>query len=108
MCLTCFLLKEMLFIFALDSAIRRVQVNLEGLKVNGIRQILVNADVNVLGGSLHTIKKNTEALVVVTRRLYIQLCVLQASVLVMQVKRTITITVYTTVLLKMNPWVRNM
>jgi len=42
------------------------------------------------------------------RRLYTQLCVLQASVLVVQVKRTITTTVYKTVLLKMNPRVRNM
>ena len=40
------------------------------------------------------------------RRLYTQLRVLQASVLVMQVKRTKT--VHKTVLLKMNPRVRNM
>ena len=54
-------LLPLLFNFALKHAIRRVQVNQEGLKRN---QILVYADdVNILGRSVHTIKKNTKALV---------------------------------------------
>jgi hypothetical protein len=45
-------------------AIRRVRVNQDGLKENGTRQLLVYADeVVILGGSVHTIKKNNEALV---------------------------------------------
>ena len=44
--------------FALDYAIRRVQVNKDGLKLNSTHQPLVFADyVNILGGSIHTVKK---------------------------------------------------
>jgi hypothetical protein len=34
------------------------------LKLNGTRQLLFYADVNILGLSVHTLKKNTGALVV--------------------------------------------
>ena len=55
----------MLLNFALEYAIRRVQVNWDGLKLNGTHQLLVYAaDVNILGISIHTRKKNKEALVV--------------------------------------------
>jgi hypothetical protein len=55
----------MLFYFALEYAIRRVQVIQDGLKLNDTYQLLVYADdVNILGGSVHAHKKNAEALVV--------------------------------------------
>ena len=60
-------LTPLFFNFALEYAIRRVQVNQDGLKLNGTQQLLAYADdVNTLGGSVHTVKKNAEALVVAT------------------------------------------
>jgi len=56
------------FSFALDYASRRVQVNQVGLKWNGTHQVLVYVDdVNMLGGNIRTIKKNTNALVAASK-----------------------------------------
>jgi len=49
-------LSPLLFHFALECAIRRVQVSHNGLKLNDTHQLLVYADdVNILGRSVHTI-----------------------------------------------------
>jgi len=46
------------FFFAVEYVFRRVTVNQEELKLNGIHQLVVYAgDVNILGGSIHTIKR---------------------------------------------------
>ena len=63
-------LSPLLFNFALEYAIRRVQVNQYGLKLNGTHQLLAYADdVNILGGIMHTLKENAEALVAATREI---------------------------------------
>jgi hypothetical protein len=49
----------MVFNFALVYAIRRVQVNQHGLKLNGTHHILVYADdFDIMGRSLHAVKEN--------------------------------------------------
>ena len=51
-----------------EYAIRRFQVNQDGLKLNGTHQFLVYADdVNILAASKHTIKKNIDTLLVANK-----------------------------------------
>ena len=53
----------------MEYTIKRIQVNQDGLKLNGTHQLLAYADdVNILGGSVHTVKGNAEALVVATKK----------------------------------------
>jgi hypothetical protein len=58
-------LLPLLFTSDLDYVSTRVTVNKEGFKLYGTYQLLVYGDgLNVLGGNIHTIKKNAESLVV--------------------------------------------
>jgi hypothetical protein len=56
-------LLPLLFNFAIECAIRKVQKNQVGLKLNGTHQLLVYVDVNLLGDNIDTIKKSTQTLI---------------------------------------------
>jgi len=61
-------LSPLLFNLVFEYTVRWVQVNQNGLKLNGTHQLLVYADdVYITGGSVHTIKEKTEALVVASK-----------------------------------------
>jgi len=63
-------LSPLLFNFSLDYAIRRVQVNQNGLILNDTHQLLVYADdVNILGRSVHTVKENAGSLIVANKEI---------------------------------------
>jgi hypothetical protein len=51
-----------LFRCTLEYAIGKIHAHQEGLKLSGTHQLLVCADdINLLGGNIHTVKKNTGA-----------------------------------------------
>jgi hypothetical protein len=77
-------LSPLLFNFALDYAIRKVQVNQDGLKLNGTHQLLTYTDdVIILGGSLQTVKENAEALVVATKEMGLEVNTYKTKYMVM-------------------------
>ena len=74
----------MLFNFALGYAIRSIQVNQDGLKLNGTHQLLAYADdVNLLGGRRHTLKENAEAFVAATREIGLEVSADKTKYMVM-------------------------
>jgi hypothetical protein len=65
----------LLFNFALEYAIKKVQTNEVELKMNGTYQALAYADdVNLLEDNVDTVKKNTETLIDANREAGVCIC----------------------------------
>jgi len=72
------------FNFALEYAIKRVHLNQDGLKLNGTHQLLAYADdVNILRGSILTVKRNAEASVAATKEIGLEVSADKTKYMVM-------------------------
>ena len=71
-----------------DDAIKSVQVNQDGWKLNGTHQLLAYADdVNILGGSIHSLKENAESLVAATKEIGLEVSADKTKYMVMSQDR---------------------
>jgi hypothetical protein len=61
-------LVPLLFNFALECTIKKVQENKEELKLNGTYQLLVFGDVILLGEHINTTKKSIETILVISKK----------------------------------------
>ena len=60
------------------------KVNQDGLKLIGIHQLLIYAaDVNIMGGSVHTVKEKAEALIVASKENGLEVNVDETAYMVM-------------------------
>jgi hypothetical protein len=77
-------ISPLFFNFALEYVIRRVPVNQKGLKLYGTYQFLFYVDdVNILGGSVHTVKVNAEALLVASKEIGLEISAYKSEYMVM-------------------------
>jgi hypothetical protein len=51
------------------------QLNQDSLELNGTHLLLAYADVNILGGSIHTIKENSVALIVASKEIGLEVTI---------------------------------
>ena len=77
-------LSRTLFNDVLEYTFRKVQVHEDGLKLNGTHRLLAYADdVNILAGSIHTLKENAETLVAATKEIGLEVSAYKTKYMVM-------------------------
>jgi len=78
----CAVFQILYFIF--KYGIRRVQVNQDGLKLNGTHELLAYADdVNILGGNIYILKENAGTLVAATTEIGLEVNAEKSKYMVM-------------------------
>ena len=95
----------MLFRYSLQYSVRKIQVNQYGLKLNVTHQLLIYVDVNILGGSVYTVKKNTESLVVVSEETELELNVGNLSTWsCLEIRMQDKVTIWRSIIVLLNWW----
>jgi hypothetical protein len=83
-------LSPLLFNFALEYTIRKVQETQVGLKLNGTHQLLAYADdVNLLGDNIDTIMKNTETLIDADKEIGLEINVEKTNYMLLSCHRNV-------------------
>jgi hypothetical protein len=83
-------LSPLLFNFALEYIVRKIQENQLGLKLNGTHHLLVYADdVYLLGGNIDAVKKYTETFIYASKELRLEVNAVRTKYMLLSRQRNV-------------------